>query len=196
MRDRLGLREGDRVVFQFDENGNLLLRQEAQSPLGRLPGLLKHLAKDRPVTLEEMKAAVKQGAARKFHEKRKAMIALDTNILVRLITQDDPQQAALAERLVQQATEEGEVCFVSDVVLCEAPVGARKLLRGHTIGPADRDPRACQPRGFRLRGFERSALGDQPLPKEQSGARRTDRRQGPCKGRQDNLHLGSRTFPS
>lgn len=47
------------------------------------------------------------------------MIALDTNILVRLITQDDPQQATLAERLVQQATEEGEVCFVSDVVLCE-----------------------------------------------------------------------------
>lgn len=47
------------------------------------------------------------------------MIALDTNILVRLITQDDPRQAALAERLVQQATEQGEVCFVSDVVLCE-----------------------------------------------------------------------------
>jgi predicted nucleic-acid-binding protein len=47
------------------------------------------------------------------------MIALDTNILVRLITQDDPQQAALAERLVQQAAEEGETCFVSDVVLCE-----------------------------------------------------------------------------
>jgi antitoxin PrlF len=63
VRNRLGLREGDRVVFQFDEQGNLLLRQEAQSPLGRLPGLLKHLAKDRPVTIEEMKAAVKQGAA-------------------------------------------------------------------------------------------------------------------------------------
>jgi len=47
------------------------------------------------------------------------MIALDTNILVRLITQDDPRQAALAERLIQQATDEGEACFVSDVVLCE-----------------------------------------------------------------------------
>jgi antitoxin PrlF len=66
VRDRLGLREGDRVVFQFDEHGNLTLRQEAQSPLGRLPGLLKHLAKDRPVTVEEMKAAVKQGAAEQF----------------------------------------------------------------------------------------------------------------------------------
>lgn len=66
VRDRLGLREGDRVVFQFDEHGNLTLRQEAQSPLGRLPGLLKHLAKDCPVTIEEMKAAVKQGAAERF----------------------------------------------------------------------------------------------------------------------------------
>jgi predicted nucleic-acid-binding protein len=47
------------------------------------------------------------------------MIALDTNILVRLITQDDPQQATLAERLIQQATDEGEACFVSNVVLCE-----------------------------------------------------------------------------
>jgi predicted nucleic-acid-binding protein len=47
------------------------------------------------------------------------MIALDTNILVRLITQDDARQAALAERLIQQATEEDEACFISDVVLCE-----------------------------------------------------------------------------
>ena len=66
VRDRLGLKEGDRVVFQFDEQGHLLLRQEARSPLGRLPGLLKHLAKDRPVTDEEMKEAVKQGAVARF----------------------------------------------------------------------------------------------------------------------------------
>jgi antitoxin PrlF len=66
VRDRLGLREGDRVVFQFDEHGNLLLRQETHRPLGRLPGLLKHLAKDRPVTVEEMKTAVKKGAVARF----------------------------------------------------------------------------------------------------------------------------------
>ncbi len=66
VRDRLGLKEGDRVVFQFDEQGQLFLRQEAQSPLGRLPGLLKHLAKDRPVTDDEMKQAMKQGAVERF----------------------------------------------------------------------------------------------------------------------------------
>jgi antitoxin PrlF len=71
VRDRLGLREGDRVVFQFDEHGNLLLRQEAQGRLGRLPGLLKHHAKDRPVTIEEMKAAVKQSAAERFKRSMK-----------------------------------------------------------------------------------------------------------------------------
>jgi hypothetical protein len=63
----LGFKEGDRIVFQFDEHGNLLLRQATtQSPLGQLPGLLKHLAKDRPVTGEEMKVAVKQSAAESF----------------------------------------------------------------------------------------------------------------------------------
>jgi len=47
------------------------------------------------------------------------VIGLDTNIIVRLVTQDDPEQAALAEDLIERAKEEGEVCFVSDVVLCE-----------------------------------------------------------------------------
>jgi antitoxin PrlF len=66
IRERLGLKEGDRLVFRFDERGNLLLRPEAQGPLGRLPGLLHHLAKDRPVTIEEMKEAVKQHAVERF----------------------------------------------------------------------------------------------------------------------------------
>jgi AbrB family looped-hinge helix DNA binding protein len=66
VRERLGLKEGDRLVFRFDERGHLLLRPEAQSPLGRLPGLLQHLAKDRPVTIEEMKEAVKRRAVERF----------------------------------------------------------------------------------------------------------------------------------
>jgi AbrB family looped-hinge helix DNA binding protein len=71
IRTRLGLQEGDRIVFHFDEQGNLLLRQDTQNPLGRLPGLLKHLAKDRPVTIEEMKQAVKQGAVERFERSGK-----------------------------------------------------------------------------------------------------------------------------
>jgi len=60
VRERLGLKEGDRLVFRFDDQGNLLVQPEARSPLGRLPGLLHHLAGKRPVTVEEMNEAVRR----------------------------------------------------------------------------------------------------------------------------------------
>lgn len=65
-RDRLGLKVGDRLVFRFDDQGNLLARPEAPNPLGRLSGLLQHLAGNRPVTVEEMNEAVKRHAAERF----------------------------------------------------------------------------------------------------------------------------------
>jgi antitoxin PrlF len=66
IRERLGLKEGDRLVFRFDDQGNLLVLPEARSPLGRLSGLLHHLAGERPVTVEEMNEAVKRRAAERF----------------------------------------------------------------------------------------------------------------------------------
>lgn len=69
VRERLGLKEGDRLVFQFDERGNLLLRPATHNPLGRLPGLLHHLAQERPVTVEEMRKAVKRRRAGEEFEK-------------------------------------------------------------------------------------------------------------------------------
>lgn len=47
------------------------------------------------------------------------MIAFDTNIVVRLLVQDEPDQAAQAERLLREAAETGEIVFLSDPVLCE-----------------------------------------------------------------------------
>lgn len=47
------------------------------------------------------------------------MIALDTNILIRLMVRDDPKQTALAERLIESTVERGETCLVTDPVLCE-----------------------------------------------------------------------------
>jgi predicted nucleic-acid-binding protein len=47
------------------------------------------------------------------------VIALDTNVLVRFIVEDDKIQGARASRLVRGATERGEPLFVSDIVLCE-----------------------------------------------------------------------------
>jgi predicted nucleic-acid-binding protein len=47
------------------------------------------------------------------------LIALDTNIVVRLIVQDAPEQVVIAERILRNAVERREPCFLSDPVLCE-----------------------------------------------------------------------------
>jgi predicted nucleic-acid-binding protein len=44
---------------------------------------------------------------------------LDTNVLVRYLTQDDPQQAKEANALISRAAEESSRLRVDDVVLCE-----------------------------------------------------------------------------
>ena len=66
VRDRMGLKVGDRLVFRFDAQGNLLAQPESPNPLGRLSGLLQHLAGKRPVTVEEMNEAVKLRAAERY----------------------------------------------------------------------------------------------------------------------------------
>ena len=47
------------------------------------------------------------------------MIAVDTNVLIRLIVRDDPRQTPLAQSLVEGAADRGESCLVTDPVLCE-----------------------------------------------------------------------------
>jgi predicted nucleic-acid-binding protein len=47
------------------------------------------------------------------------VIALDTNLLVRLLVQDDASQARAVERLVVRARRDRTPLFVADVVLCE-----------------------------------------------------------------------------
>lgn len=47
------------------------------------------------------------------------MIALDTNLLVRLLIQDDASQARAVERLFVRARRDRTPLFVADVVLCE-----------------------------------------------------------------------------
>lgn len=47
------------------------------------------------------------------------MIGLDTNVLVRYLTEDDPKQSPRAVALVEGALEEGERLFVAQIVLCE-----------------------------------------------------------------------------
>jgi predicted nucleic-acid-binding protein len=47
------------------------------------------------------------------------VIALDTNVLVRFLVDDDKAQSAKAAKLVARAVAEDEPLFVSDVVVCE-----------------------------------------------------------------------------
>ena len=47
------------------------------------------------------------------------MTGLDTNVLVRYLTDDDPVQSKRAADLIATATTKGERCFVSALVLCE-----------------------------------------------------------------------------
>jgi predicted nucleic-acid-binding protein len=47
------------------------------------------------------------------------MIALDTNVLVRYLAQDDPDQAKAATRFIEQRLTPRAPGFVSAVVLCE-----------------------------------------------------------------------------
>lgn len=47
------------------------------------------------------------------------MIGIDTNVLVRYLTQDDPVQAGKVDAFVATAIEEGSRLHVDDIVLCE-----------------------------------------------------------------------------
>jgi predicted nucleic-acid-binding protein len=47
------------------------------------------------------------------------MIGLDTNVIVRYVTQDDPRQAKIAERAIEQAVARGEKFLVQPLILCE-----------------------------------------------------------------------------
>lgn len=47
------------------------------------------------------------------------MIALDTNVLLRLLVNDDAKQARRAQAVVDRASRLGEAILLPDVVLCE-----------------------------------------------------------------------------
>jgi predicted nucleic-acid-binding protein len=60
------------------------------------------------------------------------VIALDTNVLVRYLVDDDKAQSATAASAIDRAAAKGEELFVSDVVLCETAwvlAGSYKVTR-------------------------------------------------------------------
>ncbi len=61
IRERLGLREGDRVEFRVTENGQVLV-EAVTVDLRELRGALK--TQGRPVSVEEMEEAVRSAGTR------------------------------------------------------------------------------------------------------------------------------------
>lgn len=47
------------------------------------------------------------------------MIALDTNVLVRYLVEDDPRQSDEAARMIEAATAADESLFIPQIVICE-----------------------------------------------------------------------------
>jgi predicted nucleic-acid-binding protein len=72
---------------------------------------------------------------------------LDTNILVRYLTQDHPSQSAAAAREIEQAARSGTKLMISPVVLCEL-VWVLESAYGHSrsevAGTLDRILRTAQ----------------------------------------------------
>ncbi len=62
------------------------------------------------------------------------MIAVDTNILVRYITNDDEDQAILAAKLLDKYKGQEQSIFINNIVLCEL---IWVLLRGYKYKKAD-----------------------------------------------------------
>jgi predicted nucleic-acid-binding protein len=47
------------------------------------------------------------------------MIGLDTNILVRYLTQDDPDQSRKATHEIEKGLSAGQMFFIADIVMCK-----------------------------------------------------------------------------
>ena len=70
VRDRLALREGDRLRVAVGTDGRVTLERERQPPTEEAYGLLRRLAGRRPASVSEMRATVRQRARRKHSGER------------------------------------------------------------------------------------------------------------------------------
>jgi AbrB family looped-hinge helix DNA binding protein len=66
IRDRLSLRVGDRLSFRLDSRGGIKVQRESGAEIEQLQGLLRHLGRKTPVSIEEMRKAVMGRAVRKL----------------------------------------------------------------------------------------------------------------------------------
>jgi predicted nucleic-acid-binding protein len=85
----------------LDEEGNVVLKP-ATYDIRDLHGILHRPGRD-PL----------------IRERHGAVKGVDTNLLVRYLLEDDPDQAAIVDRLIRDTVAEGTVVFLNHIVLCE-----------------------------------------------------------------------------
>ena len=114
-----------------------------------------------PVTLEQMDEAIARRA------RAPSVKGLDTNVLVRYLTEDDPVQARRAAAWIATTVARGDRCFISPIVLCELALGPARRLSdqqarspAHVRSPARDDAVRDWRQGRRPRG--RRGLSDGP----------------------------------
>ena len=59
LRERLRLEKGDRIDFTVDEGGRLIGTPARRGGVETAAGALRHLSRERPVSLEEMDLAIR-----------------------------------------------------------------------------------------------------------------------------------------
>lgn len=64
LRDTLGIHEGDHIEFAVETPNNASIRKLATP--GSSAGALKHLAKNKPLTVEEMDEAIREHMRNKY----------------------------------------------------------------------------------------------------------------------------------
>lgn len=70
IRDRLALKQGDRFRVAVGRDGSLTLEREQPPLIEGAFGMLQRLARRKPASISEMRAAVRQRAKRKHSAKR------------------------------------------------------------------------------------------------------------------------------
>lgn len=83
------------------------------------------------------------------------MIALDTNVLVRALVEDDPEQARRARALLERLIEADEPGFVSAVALCEVVWVLRDRYRVSRLESAELIGKLLRARHLRFSSVER-----------------------------------------
>jgi predicted nucleic-acid-binding protein len=83
------------------------------------------------------------------------VIALDTNVVVRFLVEDDARQAARARAVVAQAVGAGEPLFLSDIVWCETVWVLDSAYGFDRASIAAALRRLLSARGIAVRSFDR-----------------------------------------